>query len=122
MRIAYFLPGSSGNNTGKPYEEGVQFSHERKNSSILRAITRKLAKHYAADPGLKLWLLIFSASLFTDEYDEKDEKLVVGEPVRQAREYLSTNPCRPFSEIWFMPLVQFVPPVRVWPPDDPTNL
>jgi hypothetical protein len=102
-------------------KDGIQLDSNKLNTSIQRAIEKKLAKHYSVEAASATWLLIFTTSPFILPEFYRDEELVGGEPLRIARDFLRNHSCSPFAEIWFMNVSDMIRPVKVWPLDELTE-
>ena len=84
----------------------------RRDTSIQRAITRKISKNYAKEETENLWLLIFtSADLQTAYYE--DRKRQQSSALRNAQQYLVSVTLNLFDEIWVSNLL--TNPIQVWP-------
>ena len=88
----------------------------RRDTSIQRAIEKKLAKHYAVSTNENLWLLIFSTSacLTTVYYEGGKRRESMGYQI--ARDYVARATNNPFNEIWYMNLLTRA--VRIWPDEN----
>jgi len=67
--------------------------------ALVELIKRKAERHYSKIKKRRLWLLVFSLSLYLTEYWQQGKK-VESEGLKLARNYLfSIN--HPFDEVWF---------------------
>ena len=84
-----------------------------RDTSISRAIERKINKHYAKSEHETLWLLIFCTSTYLKtEYWESGEKKK-SRALFLAHEYLNGTKKNIFDQIWFTNLQ--TSPVKIWP-------
>ena len=84
-----------------------------RDTSIKRAIERKINKHYAKPENQILWLLIFcTSSYLTTEFGEDGQKRM-SKSLTLAHKYLRTLNRMVFDQIWFTNLLKA--PVRIWP-------